>query len=229
VSDAEKRPHIRHVVYDMDGLLLDTEIFYTQVTQEIVGRYGKVFDWTVKSQMIGRPAIESARHLVAVLELPLRPEQYLAEREALLEQRFAEALAKPGAERLVRHLHQHGIPQAVATSSSRAFFELKTTRHRGWFDLFQCVVTGDDPAVAKGKPAPDIFLAAAARLGGVASGCLVFEDAPSGNQAALAAGMAVVVVPDPNMDRSRYEGADEILDSLEDFEPAAWGLPGFSA
>ncbi len=223
------RPTIRHVIYDMDGLLLDTEIFYTEVTQEIVGRYGKVFDWSVKSAMIGRPAIESARHLVAALELPLRPEEYLEEREKLLEQRFPRAEARPGAERLARHLHAHGVPQAVATSSTRAFFELKTARHREWFALFESVVTGDDPSVKRGKPAPDIFLAAAARLEADPARCLVFEDAPSGTRAALEAGMAVVAVPDPNMDRSRYEGCDEVLDSLLEFRPERWGLPAFPA
>jgi pseudouridine-5'-monophosphatase len=223
----QRRPCVRQVIYDMDGLLLDTEGFYTEVTQEIVGRYGKVFDWSVKSAMIGRPAIESARHLVKALDLPLRPEEYLEEREKLLETRFPRAGALPGAERLIRHLHAHRVPQAVATSSTRRFFELKTTLHRDWFELFESVVTGDDPQVKRGKPAPDIFLAAAERLGADPAGCLVFEDAPSGTQAALAAGMSVVAVPAPEMDRSRYEGCHDVLDSLSDFDPEGWGLPAF--
>ena len=69
---------VRCVVFDMDGVLLDTEIFYTRVTQQIVGRYGKTFDWTIKSHMVGRPAIESARYLVETLSLPILPEEYLA-------------------------------------------------------------------------------------------------------------------------------------------------------
>jgi len=216
---------IRHVIYDMDGLLLDTEGFYTEVTQEIVGRYGKVFDWSIKSAMIGRPAIESARHLVEVLELPLRPEEYLEERERLLERRFPGAEAMPGAERLVRQLHERGVPQAVATSSTRRFFELKTTRHGDWFALFHSVVTGDDSRVKRGKPAPDIFLAAGEGMGADPGTCLVFEDAPAGAQAGLAAGMCVVAVPDPNMDRGLYAGCHELLGSLLDFDPQGWGLP----
>ena len=78
---------IKAILYDMDGLLLDTENFYTDVTQQIVSRYGKNFDWSIKSQMLGRPALESARTLVRVLELPIRPEDYLMERKALLNQR----------------------------------------------------------------------------------------------------------------------------------------------
>jgi len=215
---------IRAVLYDMDGLLLDTEVFYTEVTQYIVSRYGKTFDWSTKSQMIGRPALDSARYLVEALDLPIAPEVYLKEREALLLERFPQAQAKPGAEQLIRHLAECGVPQAVATSSTRAFFELKT-QHHAWFDLFQCVVTSDHPAVKQGKPAPDIFLAAAEQLQTPAVNCLVFEDAPSGMQAALAAEMAVVIVPDPNMTMDHFASAHQVLSSLADFDPVLWSLP----
>lgn len=216
---------ISAVIYDMDGLLLDTEGFYTEVTQHIAGRYGKTFDWSIKANMIGRPAMDSARYLVAALDLPLTPEQYLAEREQLLLERVAFAQAKPGAEQLVRHLAARGVPQAVATSSSRDFFKIKTQRHN-WFEIFDCVVTGDDPAIKQGKPAPDIFLTAAERLQTPPERCLVFEDAPSGMRAALAAEMAVVVIPDPNMDRTHYQPAHQVLDSMVDFDPVLWSLPG---
>jgi pseudouridine-5'-monophosphatase len=83
--------------------------------------------------------------------------------------------------------------------------------------------------VKEGKPAPDIFLLAAKRLGFNPSECLVFEDAPSGTKAARTAGMAVVVVPDPNMDRSLYDPLpDQFLDSLEQFLPEHWGLPALT-
>ena len=215
---------IHHVIYDMDGLLLDTEPFYTAVTQQIVSRYGKTFDWSVKANMIGRPAIESARYLVAALALPITPEQYLHEREQMLFQLLPTATAKPGARQLIRQLYQQGIPQAVATSSPRALFDLKTQQHQEWFALFDCVVTGDDPDVKQGKPAPDIFLTAAQRLGADPANCLVFEDAPSGLEAALAAGMAVVAVPEPEMDLAAYTEAHEVLASLEEFNPDQWGL-----
>ena len=217
---------INAVIFDMDGLLLDTEIFYTQVTQQIAARFGKTFDWSVKAQMIGLPAKESSRYLVEALDLPITPEQYLEEREQLLAELFPNAEAKPGAVELVEHLHRHQIPKAVATSSSRALFELKTQRH-AWFEQFDLVVTGDDPEVKQGKPAPDIFLTAARRLGVEPTCCLVFEDAPSGMRAARAAGMAVVVVPEPEMDKSRYPEADEMLDSLQDFKPERWQLPAY--
>ena len=90
------------VIFDMDGVLLDTERLYTEATQQIVGRYGKTFDWTIKSHMVGRPAIESARYLVETLSLPILPEEYLAERETELAKWMPEAAPMPGAESSVQ-------------------------------------------------------------------------------------------------------------------------------
>jgi HAD superfamily hydrolase (TIGR01509 family) len=218
---------VTHVIYDMDGLLLDTEPFYTEATQAIVGRYGHTFDWSLKARMIGKKAIDSARILVEALNLPIQPEDYLRERESMLAELFPNAKAMPGARRLTDHLARHGVPQGVATSSQRREFELKITNHREWFRCFQCVVLGDDPAVRRGKPAPDVFLAAADRMGVQPEHCLVLEDAPSGVEAALTAGMAVVAVPNPAMPASAYRGANQALTSLELFDPAIWGLPPF--
>lgn len=217
-------PAIQAVIFDMDGLLLDTEIFYTEVTQLIVQRYGKQFDWSIKAKMLGRPALDSAHFLVDTLSLPISAEQYLEERDQLLRERFSKALAKPGAEALVRHLNAQQIPQAVATSSSRELFNLKTQNHP-WFDLFDDIVTFDDPAVTHGKPAPDIFLVAAQRLQANPKQCLVFEDAPSGLQAGLAAAMSVIAIPDPNMDTTVFAKAHQVLATLADFDPSLWSLP----
>src|SRR5881628_3041140 len=84
-----------HVVFDMDGVLLDTERFYTEVTQAIVGRWGKVFDWSIKGDMIGRKARDAAAYLVEALELPISPEEYLREREAALAALMPTARAMP--------------------------------------------------------------------------------------------------------------------------------------
>jgi pseudouridine-5'-monophosphatase len=211
----------------MDGLLLDTEPFYTEVTQTIVSRYGHTFDWSLKSQMIGKKALDSARILVETLKLPIAPEEYLRERESQLDALLPNAQPMPGARRLTAHLTRHGIPQAVASSSRRRDFELKVSMHREWFACFQCVVLGDDPEVNRGKPAPDIFLAAAKRLGVSPQQCLALEDAPSGVEAARAAGMSVVAVPYPGMSHHAYGGASQVLPSLEFFNPASWGLPPF--
>jgi HAD superfamily hydrolase (TIGR01509 family) len=218
---------ITHVIYDMDGLLLDTERFYTEVNSIIAARYGTRFDWSLKSRMLGKKATDSARIIVDALQLPLTPEQYLAEREPLLEGRFPMAEPMPGALRLTRHLHARGIPQGVASSSDRRLFEMKTSRHREWFSIFECVMLPDDPSVCHGKPAPDLFLAAARVLRAAPANCLVFEDAPAGIDAARAAGMSIVAIADPRLDGGDFSDADEVLHSLEDFRLEHWGLPPF--
>ena len=216
---------ITHVIYDMDSLLLDTEPFYTKVNQAIATRYGTTFDWSLKSRTIGLRAADAAKILVESMKLPIAPEEYLQLRKLMLEELFQQAEPMPGAVRLTMHLHRHGIPQAVASSSDRHHFELKTSRHKEWFAIFQCYVVGADPDVEHGKPAPDVFLVAAQRLGAEPSCCLVFEDAPAGVEAARAAGMRAIAVPDSNMDHQAFTGADQILRSLTEFDPAQWGLP----
>ncbi len=208
----------------MDGVLLDTERFYTEVTQAIVGRWGKVFDWSIKGNMIGRPARDSARYLVETLNLPITPDEYLREREAMLARLFPESEAMPGARALTAALAARGVPQALATSSGRRLFDLKTQKHGEWFRVFSAVVLGDDPRVARGKPAPDIFLLAAAELGATPATCLVIEDAPAGVAAAHAAGMQVVAVPDPGMARAPLAAAELVVDSLSELAPADLGL-----
>lgn len=216
---------ISHVIYDNDGLLLDTEPFYTKAHEIIAARYGKVFDWSIKSKMIGLRAQDSAKVLLGALELPYTVEEYLETRSHILKELFPQAEPLPGAVRLTRHLHRNGVPQAVATSSDRHNFDLKITNHGEWFSIFKCVVSGDDPEIKHGKPAPDIFLLAARRLSASPGHCLVFEDSPAGVEAARAAGMHVVAAPDPHMDDSSYSNADQIIRSLNELDLPYWGLP----
>ena len=212
----------------MDGLLLDTEGIYTEVTQQIVGEYGKFFDWSIKKKIIGRRSIQAAEIIVESLDLPISPQDYLDSRKDVLLEKFKDTEALPGAKEMTTHFFKLGIPQALATSSSSPMFEAKFEKHKKWFSQFAQIVKGDDPELKEGKPAPDIFLLAANRVGVDPAECLVFEDAPTGTEAALAAGMSVVVVPDPNMNHCHYKNASQIISSLKDFDPEYWGLPKFA-
>jgi len=211
------------VAFDLDGVLLDTEPLYTQVTQEIVGEYGKVFDWSLKAKTIGRGDVDSAGVLIRELGLPFEPREYLARRNGRLRELFDDVAAIPGAPEFVKALHDRRIPCAVATSSSQELFELKTSKH-SFIDLIDVVVCGDDPAVERKKPAPDIFLHAARRLGVAPADCLVLEDAPAGVAAAVAAGMQVLAMPDPHVDRAEVAHADLIVSGYADFSLADLGL-----
>jgi beta-phosphoglucomutase-like phosphatase (HAD superfamily) len=124
--------------------------------------------------------------------------------------------------KLVRHLKGKGIPIAVATSSHRKAFELKSSQNGELFDLFDEIVCGDDMEIKKGKPAPDLFLTAAKKLGHDledCSNCLVFEDAPSGVTAGLNANMAVCWVHDIKMsvDEHLKSNVHECIHSMELF------------
>lgn len=224
---SELRPlrHITHIIYDLDGLLLDTEPFYAQATEAIVSRFGGTYDWGLHSSVMGKRSADAALLIVDALKLPMSAGAFLTEREERLEAFFPLAQPLPGALALTQRLNLRGVPQGIASSSTQKTFALKVSRHQEWFSLFATVVLGDDPEVMEGKPAPDIFLTAARRLQADPAQCLVFEDAINGVRAARAAGMAVVAVPDPRTDKDRFALADQVLESLTQFDASLWGLP----
>lgn len=213
-----------HVIFDLDGTLLDTEPLYTQAAQAVVGRYGKHYDWSIKRHTMGGDPLAGARFVVATLELPISPEEYLEEREILMREFCKTASPRPGAARLVECLHARGIPLAIGTSSSRELCQVKLSPHT-FAAHFRSVVCSDDPGIRGGKPAPDIFLRAAHELGADPAYCLVFEDTEKGVQAALAAGMQVIVTPDPGLPEDvDFSGATSVLESLEGLTLQALGL-----
>ncbi|XP_063224375.1 pseudouridine-5'-phosphatase-like isoform X1 [Bacillus rossius redtenbacheri] len=221
---------VTHVIFDFDGLILDTEPAYDSIYEEIARQHGKEFSWELKVKFMGTVERETCRIFTEDLGLPVSPEEVFREQQARQPRALAGCALKPGAERLVRHLVGHGVPVAVATSSSAESMGYKTTHHKELMALFHHVVMGSsDPDVKQGKPHPDIFLVCASRFPDRPQPhqCLVLEDAPNGVAAACAAGMQVVMVPDPRLSPDLTRGATLVLPSLEHFRPELFGLPPF--
>ncbi|XP_015115948.1 pseudouridine-5'-phosphatase isoform X1 [Diachasma alloeum] len=222
---------VTHVLFDMDGLLLDTEYRYTEIYNRVIRKYGDyTFTWNHKATTMGFHPIESAKKVIEIFNLPTTPDEFMEQLTPHYQELFPHSQLMPGAERILRHLHKHNIPIALATSSGETSYELKTKKVKPMFELFHHkVLGGSDAEVKNGKPAPDIFLVAARRFpdNPEPSKCLVFEDAPNGVQAALSAGMQVVMVPDPNLPRELTKKATIVLGSLEGFKPELFGLPPY--
>ncbi|XP_005108965.1 pseudouridine-5'-phosphatase [Aplysia californica] len=223
---------ITHVIFDVDGLIIDTERVYTECLEEICAEYGCEFTWEIKSQQMGKKEREAAQVLIDALKIPMTVDEYVHKLKARLEVKLPSVPLMPGAEKLIRHLHNNNIPIALASGSDGWGFKRKTAGHKELFALFHhTVLSSDDPDVKHGKPAPDCFLVAAKRFGDDPNPAeiLVFEDAPNGAEAGVAAGMHVVWVPDPRADRTVLQDrVDQTLDSLEQFRPERFGLPAYS-
>ncbi len=218
-------PKITHLIYDFDGLLLDTEPIYCRVNEIIAQRYGKTFTPALHRKIMGRQAMDCAQIMVTDLALPLTADEHLQARNELIFDMLPEAVPMPGARAMTQRFYNLGVPQAIATSSADITFNLKAQRYQDWLAIFDAIVLGSDPDVTHSKPAPDSFLVAAQRLKASPGSCLVFEDSPAGVKAGKRAGMFVVAVPAAHMNRELYAEADEVLETLSDFNPQRWQLP----
>ncbi|MPZ15832.1 MAG: HAD-IA family hydrolase [Chloroflexi bacterium] len=219
------KAEIQSVIFDLDGLLLDTELIFRRVDSEAYAIYGGVVTDELRQQALGLTHEAKDQLFVNRLGLPVLPEAMSQLRAKMLEEEFRLAELMPGAGSLVATLTSSSVPLAVASSSTAAAIRLKLQRHQTITASMSAMVGCDHPRVALPKPAPDIFLAAAFELGVDPRHCLVFEDAPSGVEAAVAAGMWVVAVPDPALPpHPALAHAHQLLLSLLAFEPTDWGL-----
>ncbi|XP_075724425.1 uncharacterized protein LOC142767088 [Rhipicephalus microplus] len=223
---------VTHVIFDLDGVVLDADKVYTAAVEEVAGRYGKTYTWELKKRVMGMPDADAARIVIDTLGLPVSQDYYLYELDRLYENSLPNSKVMPGAEQLIRHLHAHGVPIAANTSSMPLSFGLKMTHHEDVLSLFNhAFISGGDPKLKHGKPNPDIFLISASKFHDhpAPEKVLVFEDTPAGVTAALDAGMQVVMVPDPRMDQENRNRATLCIDLLADFKPELFGLPPYPA
>jgi len=223
-------------IFDMDGLLIDSERVYTEVTNEFLAPYGKEVTWELKKGIMGRPGLDAAQFLVDFTGIPVTAQDAVKAMEKRQEELFRQVAPMPGALKLVAHLATHNVPIAIATGSRHRNFVAKSTHLPELFSHFPkaSIVTADTEAVERGKPHPDIFLYAAETLKITEpeqrAKVLVFEDGIPGVKAARAAGMEVVWVPDDGLLTAAGDekvDASQVLQSLEKFKPEEWGLPPF--
>jgi len=183
------------VVFDNDGLLLDTEEVWTRAEEDLFRRHGAVFTVEHKKTLIGTSFESAALLLEAMLDRPGQGMQLLRELQAfVLEEATAGVPARPGALELLAALREARVPLAVASNSERPFVE-RTLRSVGLLDggPFSAVVSASD--VERGKPAPDLYLHACELLGADPTTCAALEDSVPGVASARAAGLFTIGVP----------------------------------
>ncbi len=184
------------VVFDNDGLLLDTEEAWTRAEETLFARRGRVFTIDHKRDIIGSARDEAAAKLERMLDAPGEGQALMDELHGLVMVEAQQPVAlRPGAPALIELLQAAQVPMAVASNSPRAFLDLVLhgAGLAGPASPFAATIAGDE--VANPKPAPDIYLAACAALGADPAACVAFEDSATGVTAARAAGVHVVGVP----------------------------------
>lgn len=182
------------VVFDMDGLLLDTERLAWQAWRQALADWGYPLPDDLFLSVVGRTARSTAEVFRQAFGPDLPLDAVVRRKDEYLDALYAQPIpVQPGVLELLACLDEWGLPRAVASSTVRARVLFKLAR-TGLLDRFPVVVGGDE--VPHGKPAPDLFLAASERLAIAAAACLVLEDSDAGVAAATAAGMRVVMVPD---------------------------------
>ena len=193
------------VIFDMDGLLVDTEPAWGRAERALIESRGHVFDVEVRKQIMGM-RIDGIVQTFADFYGMTEGIQTLASE---LVQHMLDTIpdgveSMPGASDLINFLVEKDVPRAIASSSSMKIIEAIVSG-QGWAGHFPIRCSAD--AVPNGKPAPDVFLLAAQKLGMEPSACLALEDSLNGARAAVAAGMVCFVVPEAeHNDTTRFEG-----------------------
>lgn len=184
---------VKALIFDFDGLIVDTETLHYRTWNELYTRHGvelRLDRWLLDLGTHGM--FDPCADLEALLGTPVDREATLADRRAAHVSLCEQEPLRPGVEALLQAAQSAGLSLAVATSSERAWVE-RWLEHHAIRHYFKCVRSRDD--VEHVKPAPDLFLSAAACLKVAPAECVVFEDSPNGMRAAAAAQMRCIAVP----------------------------------
>ena len=209
---------IQAVVFDLDGVLLQSEEVWDAVRERYVRERGGRYDEEVQRAMMGMSSPEWSAYLAEDAGVPGSPEQINADVVARMLEAYARELPLlPGAADVVRRIAAQ-FPLALASSSNRAIFE-EVLSLAGIADCFAATVSSEE--VAQGKPAPDVYLEAARRLGVAPERCAAVEDSHAGLRSAHAAGMRVIAIPNPTYppDAEALALADAVLRTLGELTP----------
>ncbi|KNC49500.1 HAD-superfamily hydrolase [Thecamonas trahens ATCC 50062] len=185
---------------------------------QVLEPHGAAMNVAVKNTIVGTAAPDWSAYLVKVFELEgkVTPKEIVAGWDAAMAKLTPTAAVMPGALELMAAFRDAGVPMSLCTSSKASSVAVKESTKADMFSLFSARVCGDDAELKNGKPAPDIFLLGAKRLGLDPTTCVVFEDSEAGMQAGKLAGCFVVgVVPEPSGDISRFQ-ADILVASMAD-------------
>jgi HAD superfamily hydrolase (TIGR01509 family) len=202
------------VVFDMDGLMFNTEDVYSLVGQELLGRRGCTFTHELKKEMMGVPPRETFGIMIHRHGLSETWQELAAESNRIfLEIVEAHIQPLPGLLELLDRLDAAGIPKAIATSSSKEIMDVCVGRF-GLHSRFRFFLTAED--VTQGKPNPEIYLTAARRLGIPPAEMVVLEDSQNGCRAAVAAGAYAVAVPGEHSRDHDFSAASLVITHLAD-------------
>ena len=138
---------VAHVLFDLDGLLINSEEIYTEQIAKFLARYGKVFTYHAKRLMMGRKAVEAAEALRNEYDLPLTASEIVEEySKQLPPEIWHKAKLMPGVQKLIEHLHRNSIPMAIATGSEYSQISHKLWNNEEvWQMIHHVVASGDDP------------------------------------------------------------------------------------
>jgi HAD superfamily hydrolase (TIGR01509 family) len=209
---------IRAVIFDLDGVLIDSEQVWDTAREQLTNELGGRWHAGAQRDMMGMSSLEWSRYMHEELGIDLPPEQISDEVVRRLQRLYRERLPLlPGAREAVERLAARW-PLAVASSSNRPLIEL-VLGLAGIADRFRVTVSSEE--VPRGKPAPDVYLEAARRLGVDAGDCAAIEDSEKGLLSARSAAMRVIAIPNrefPPGDEA-LAAADVVLDSLAELTP----------